>query len=52
MAGWSQQVTVQSVDPFNVLQVVPDGTSEIVKLEVTVQLNGEEITRLSWIAPR
>ena len=31
MAGWSQHVTVQSVDPFNVLQVVPDGTSEIVK---------------------
>ena len=52
MAGWSQHVTVQSVDPFNVLQVVPDGTSEIVTLEVTVQLNGEEITRLPWIAPR
>ena len=52
MNGWTQEVTVQCVDPFNVLQIVSDGTSNAVRVEVVVELNGEEITRLSWIAPR
>jgi hypothetical protein len=52
MSGWSQEVRVQCVDPFNVLQVVADGTSEHVQIEVGIEFNGEEITRLSWFAPR
>lgn len=52
MDGWSQEVTVQCVDPFNVLQVVSDGSSDLIQMEVTVTWNNEEITRLLWIAPR
>jgi len=52
MPGWSQQVTVQCVDPFDVRQEIADGSSKIVLIEVTVLLNEDEITRLSWIAPR
>lgn len=52
MSGWSQQVTVQCVDPFDVQQEVAHGSSEIVRIEVTVLLDEVEITRLSWIAPR
>ncbi|MDP6693223.1 MAG: hypothetical protein QF444_02765 [Phycisphaerales bacterium] len=52
LAGWSQQITVQCVNPFDVLEIVDDGASEIVQIEVTVSFEGEEITRLSWIAPR
>jgi hypothetical protein len=52
MDGWMQKVTVQCVDPFNVLQVVADGSSDVIQMEVVVTWNDEEITRLSWIAPR
>ena len=45
-------MTVQCLDPFNVLQVVADGSSDIIQMEVVVTWNDEEITRLSWIAPR
>ena len=52
MNGWTQKVIVKCVDPFNVLQVVSDGSSDVIQMEVVVEHNGEEITRLSWIAPR
>jgi type II secretory pathway pseudopilin PulG len=52
MSDWEQQITVQCVDPFDVTTVVPDGSSEVVRIEVTVLHNGEETTRLTWIAPR
>ncbi len=52
MNDWEQQITVQCVDPFDVKNVVSDGTSEVVRLEVTVLHKGKEITRLIWIAPR
>ena len=52
MDGWMQKVTVQCVDPFNVLQVVANGSSDVIQMEVVVTWNDEEITRLSWIAPR
>ena len=52
MSNWEQQISVQCVDPFDVTSIVPDGSSEIVRIEVTVLHNDEEITRLLWIAPR
>ncbi len=52
MDGWEQQIIVRCVDPFDIAQSVADGTSETVRIEVTVLHNGEEITRLPWIAPR
>jgi hypothetical protein len=52
MSGWTQEVSVQCVNPFNVLQIVSDGASEVVQMEVVVECDGEEITRLSWISPR
>ncbi len=52
MNDWEQQVTVHSVNPFDITQNVPDGSTETVRIEVTVLHQGEEITRLPWIAPR
>ncbi len=52
MDDWEQQIIVQCVDPFDVKSVVSDGTSEVVRIEVSVFHNGIEITRLTWIAPR
>jgi type II secretory pathway pseudopilin PulG len=52
MNGWEQQIAVQCVDQFDVTSIVPDGSSEVVRIEVTVLHNSEEITRLIWIAPR
>jgi len=52
MDGWEQQIAVQCVDQFDVTSIVPDGSSEVVRIEVTVFHDNEEITRLTWIAPR
>lgn len=52
MQGWEQRIAVQSVDPFDITQIVAAGTSETVRIEVTVVHNGQEIARLPWIAPR
>jgi hypothetical protein len=52
MDDWVQRIQVQCVDPFNVTSIVPDGSSEVVRIDVTVMHIGEEITRLTWIAPR
>ena len=52
MNGWEQRVTVQCVNPFNVTQVVADGSTRAVRIEVTVFLNDIEVTRLIWIAMR
>jgi type II secretory pathway pseudopilin PulG len=52
MQDWEQRVVVKSVDPFDIAQVVADGASDTVRIEVTVLHNGKEIMRLPWIAPR
>lgn len=57
MAGWSQRVLVENVDPFDLVRVVPDGESELVRVRVIVEYQGpadaapREITRVTWIAP-
>lgn len=52
LTGWEQQVLVQNVNPFDITQVVIDGSTDTVQIEVTVMHDGKEITRLPWIAPR
>ncbi len=48
MDGWSQQVTVSCVDPFNITATVSDGSSQTLRVEVAASLNGNELARLSW----
>ena len=52
MNGWEQQITVFCVNPFDVTQIVADGSTESIRIVVTVLHEGEEITRLPWIASR
>jgi len=57
MEGWSQRVTVENVDPYNLTTTVADGASEMVRVRVIVEYQGpadeapREITRVTWIAP-
>ena len=57
LTGWSQKVLVWNVDPGDVNAVVPDGTSEVMMVEVIVywddpRMEGlREMTRVRWIAP-
>jgi hypothetical protein len=57
MAGWSQRVVVEHVDPFEITHVVADGASTTVRVRVIVEYQGvaddapREITRVAWIAP-
>jgi type II secretory pathway pseudopilin PulG len=58
MPGWTQRIEVESVDPFDLSTVVPDGTSEMLRVRVIVLHQGamdlapEEVTRLEWVQPR
>ncbi len=58
MDGWSQEVTVECVDPFDIVAVVDDNATDMMRVLVTVRFQGveeatpREMTRVSWIAPR
>jgi len=58
LAGWSQVVRVRNVHAFEITRQVPDFSSDLVQVEVTVtwQEPGAaapvEMTRFSWLAPR
>lgn len=57
MAGWSQIVTVENVDPFDITSVQDDGSTSMMRVLVIVTYQdpnateAEEITRVSWLAP-
>lgn len=57
MAGWSQRVSVENVDPLNITTVVADGSSAMMRVRVVVEYQGpmdttpREITSVTWLAP-
>lgn len=57
MPGWTQTVTVQNVDPFDITATAADQTTNLLRVLVIVEFQGPqddepiEMTRVSWIAP-
>ncbi len=57
MDGWSQIVRVYNIDPFNITSIQPNGTTDMLRVEVVVtyqapmDANPREMTRVSWITP-
>jgi hypothetical protein len=57
MAGWSQRVFVENIDPYAITTVVADGASDMIRIRVVIEYQGpadqsaREITRVTWIAP-
>jgi len=57
MEGWSQTVSVYSVDPFDINTTVTDGTTNVMMVEVVIEyqspqdITPQELTRVKWIAP-
>ena len=58
MPGWTQIVQVYNVDPFNITSIQPDGTTDLLRVEVVVtyqaptDANPRKMTRVSWITPK
>lgn len=58
MQGWFQQIEVENVDPMDMWTVVDDGTSDMIRITVTILYQGEfdveaeEVTSMSWISRR
>lgn len=48
-AVFSQAITVENVNPGNFEQVVADGSSDFVRVTVTVALNSRQISEASWL---
>lgn len=57
MPGWTQTVYVYNVDPFDITSIQPDGTTNMLRVEVIVTYQApsdatpREMTRVSWITP-
>ena len=51
-AAYSQQVTVQNVNPSNFEQVIADHGSDFVRISVSVSYNGRQLCSISWIRAR
>jgi len=52
LAAFSQQITVENVDPTNFELVVADHSSDFVRVTVSVFLNSKQISSTSWIRAR
>jgi prepilin-type N-terminal cleavage/methylation domain-containing protein len=52
LAAFSQQVTVQKINPSNFDQLDTTGTSNFVRITVSVLENGRPVTAASWIRAR
>lgn len=50
--GFTQQITVENVSPANFQQVEADGTTNFVRVTVTVSLNSKPICSSMWIRAR
>jgi type II secretory pathway pseudopilin PulG len=46
---WSQRIIVENVSISNFEQVVPDGSSDFVRITVRVFLNSKQISSACWI---
>lgn len=58
MDGWSQEVTVANVDPFNLTSEQPEGSTEMMRVTVSIKYRkpgtttAATMTSVTWIAPR
>jgi Tfp pilus assembly protein PilV len=50
MTGWTQRVTVQSVDPARLSTNIIDSTPDAVRVTVTITRNGQDVASSSWYA--
>jgi type II secretory pathway pseudopilin PulG len=48
-SNWSQSITVQSVDPNNLTYVVPNGTTKIERITVSINHSGHFVYAASWL---
>jgi len=49
---FSQQITVENVSPADFEQVVPDYTSDFIRITTKILLNGSEISSAVWLKTR
>ncbi|MHC5003488.1 MAG: type IV pilus modification PilV family protein [Planctomycetota bacterium] len=58
MDGWSQEIYVTNVDPFDIASDQPDGSTQMMRVRVVVKYQPFnepaplEMTTVSWVAPK
>ena len=52
MTGWSETITLTWRNPDHLTAVVPDGTSDVVHVEVNISYQGTEVLNTGWIVIR
>jgi hypothetical protein len=48
MPGWTQSITVHTVDPNSITTDVPNGTDSAVRVTVTISHQGNLVTTMTW----
>lgn len=52
LSEYTQQITADYLDPNDFSQVLTSGTSDFIRITVTVSKNGKDITQTSWVRAR
>ncbi|MBS3735015.1 MAG: prepilin-type N-terminal cleavage/methylation domain-containing protein [Phycisphaerae bacterium] len=52
MTDWSQTLTLTWLNPDDLSETVADGSSDMVRVEVTVAHNGRDVLSTAWIVAR
>jgi hypothetical protein len=49
LSGWTQSITVRSVDPNNLTSTVPNGSTPTERITVTITHLGQQVYQESWL---
>jgi Tfp pilus assembly protein PilV len=49
LTGWTQSIAVNSVDPNHITSTVPDGTTSMERITVTISHLGQTVYTESWL---
>ena len=49
LSGWTQSITVRSVDPNNLTSTVPNGSTPTERITVTISHLGQQVYQESWL---
>jgi len=52
MSGWSETITLTWRDSSNVATVVPDGSSDVVHVQVSLSYQGRQVLTNDWLVTR
>ncbi len=51
-SGWTQTIDLTWRNPWNLSEIYPDGTTDVIYVEVSISIGGDEVLETGWIVTR